>query len=253
MPEKLKVLVVDDEKGFCENVKDILEMENYDVVTAYNGFIGLELAKENGFDLVLMDVKMPVMDGVETFKKMKVIAPGTPVIMITAYAVEDLLREALQEGAFGALRKPLDFDKLFELIQNAIPNGALILMVDDDEDLCANMKDIISKKGYRVSVTYDGDTAIEKVRENQFDIIILDMKLPSLNGLETYLAIREIRPNVIVILTTGYSREMGKLAQQAVEKNAYVCLEKPIDMDELLLLLEQINEQKAKGALHKPE
>lgn len=247
MSEKLRILVVDDEKEFCQNMKDILEMENHKVVVAYDGFSALELVKQDGFDMVLMDVKMPAMDGVETFKKMKEFAPGIQVIMVTAYAVEELLREALREGAFGTLRKPLDYSKLFSLIEEAVPSGAMILVVDDDEKLCANMKDILVDKGYKVDVAYDGITAIHKTQEQSFDIIILDMKLPSLNGLETYLAIRDIRPNVVAIMITGYPQEMGNLVQQAMQENAYVCLEKPIGMDNLLSLLEQIQGQKAKG------
>ena len=246
MTEKLKILVVDDEKEFCLNVKDILEMENYEVSTACDGLKGLELIKQGGFALVLMDVKMPVMNGVETFKKMKEIVPDTPVIMVTAYAVEDLLREALQEGAFGILSKPLDFEKLFGLIENALHDGAMILIVDDDEDLCANIKNVLDNIGYRVRVAYNGNTAIEKARENDFDIIILDMKLPFLNGLEVYLAIQEIRRNVVVIIITGYPEEMGEMAQEAVQKGAYICLEKPIAMDGLLSMLEQVTESKSK-------
>lgn len=246
MAETLKILVVDDDKDFCRNAGDILELKGYEVTAAYEGFKALELVKQNGFGLVLMDVRMPGMDGVETFKKIKEIAPDTPVIMVTAYAVEELMREALQEGAFGFLRKPLDFDKLFQLIKNAIPNGTRVLVVDDDENFCANIKDVLSNKGYRVSVTHDGNTAIQKAWQKKFDIIILDMKLPALNGLETYLAIRDIRPKVVVIIVTGYPREMGELAQQTLQKAAYTLLEKPINMDGLVSLLKQVKEQKAK-------
>lgn len=253
MAEKRKILVVDDEEGFCRNLKDILEMENYEVTTAYDGFKGLELVKRNGFDLIIMDVKMPVMDGVETFKKMKKIVPNTPVIMVTAYAVEELLREALRNGAFGTLKKPLDFAKLFHLIEESAPNGVLILVVDDDKNFCTNIKENLEDQGYRVSVAYDGNAAIQKAQEEDFDVIILDMKLSPLNGLETYISIRDIRPNVIVIVITGYPKEVGQLAQEAVQKNAYVCLEKPIDMNNLILLLEQIEKQKAKNILKKPE
>ena len=252
MSEKLKILVVDDNEEFCQNMADILELKDYEVVTAYDGFEALELVKQNGFGLVLMDVKMPVMDGVETFKKVKEIASATPVIMITAFAVEDLIREALREGAFGALKKPLDFEHLFTLIERAT-KGALLLIVDDNEKLCANMKDVLSNKGYRVSVAYDGNMAVEKARKNNFDIILIDLKLPALNGLETYLSIRDFRPNVVAIMITGYSQEMSKLVQQALQENAYTCLEKPIDMDELLSLLGQIREEKNKGTLKKPQ
>ena len=253
VPKRPRILVVDDNEEFCRNVADILELKDYEVVTAYDGFKALELVKQNGFDLVLMDVKMPVMDGVETFKKVKKIAPDTPVIMVTAFAVEDLIREALREGAFGSLKKPLDFDEIFELIEQATPNGELILIVDDDENLCANMQDVLSGKGYRVSVAHDGNIAIEKAKKDNFDVMLIDLKLPALNGLETYLAIRDFRPNVVAIVITGYPQEMAKLAQQALQENAYACLEKPIDMGELVSLIEQIKEQKAKGILKKPE
>lgn len=175
MSVKSKILVVDDNEEFCRNMIDILELRGYEVVTAADGFEALELVKQDSLDLVLMDVRMPVMDGVETFKKIKEIAPDTPVIMVTAFAVEELIREALREGAFGALRKPLDFDKLFTLIEKAVSDGALILVVDDDENLCANLKANLDNKGYRVCVAYDSNMAIEKARENSFDIVLIDL------------------------------------------------------------------------------
>ncbi|MFC2041107.1 response regulator [Chloroflexota bacterium] len=253
MSEKLKILVVDDNEEFCKNVTDILELKGYEVVSAYDGFKGLEAVKENGFDLVLMDVKMPVMNGVETFKKVKEIAPNTPVIMATAFAVEDLLKEALREGAYGSLKKPIDFDQLLGLIKQATGKGAMILVADDDENLCANMQQILSDKGYRVSVAYDGNTAIDKAEKNNFDIMLLDMKLPPLNGLETYLAIREFQANVVAVVITGYQLETEKLVQRALQENAYTCMEKPLDIDRLVSLLAQIEEQKKSGTLKKPQ
>ena len=249
MSEKLKILVVDDNEEFCKNVTDILELQSYEVVSAYDGFKGLETVKENGFDLVLMDVKMPVMNGVEAYKKIKEIAPATPVIMVTAFAVEDLLKEALKQGAYGSLKKPVDFDQLLELIKQATGKGAMILVADDDENLCANMQQILSDKGYRVSIAYDGDTAVAQAEKNNFDIMLLDMKLPVLNGLETYLAIRQFRPDIVAVIITDYRQETSKLVQQALQEGAYTCLEKPIDMDELMKLLEHIKEQKDKETL----
>jgi len=253
MSEKLKILVVDDNEEFCRNVTDILELKGYEVVSAHDGLKALELVKQNGFDMVLMDVKMPVMDGVETYRKVKEIAPNTPVIMVTAFAVEELLREALQQGAYGSLKKPIDFDQLLELIERATGKGAMILVADDDESLCANMQEVLSDKGYRVSVAYDGNMAVDKAEKNNFDIILLDMKLPALNGLETYLAIRRFRPNVVVVVITGYRQETSDLVQRALQENVYTCLEKPIDMDELASLLERIKAQKAKGTPKKPK
>lgn len=246
-----RVLIVDDNPEFCQNLADILESRGYGVATSYDGFKALELIKQEIFDLVLIDIKMPVMDGVETFKRMKEIAPGIPVIMMSAYAMEDLIKEALKEEAFGFLRKPIDFEKLFNLIEQAIAKGGLILVVDDDHDFCANINNILTDKGYRVSIAYDGKMAIEKVWENNFDIILLDMKLPPLNGLETYLAIREIRKNVVVIVITAYPMDMCDLIQKALKESVYLCLEKPINIDELISILDKIKEQKARGIFSK--
>lgn len=248
MSKKARILVVDDNKEFCQNVRDIVELQGYEVLTAHDGFQALELVRQDGLDLVLMDVKMPIMDGVATFKKIKQIAPQLPVVMVTAYAVEECVREALREGAFGFLKKPLDFELLFAVIENTFFKGALVLVVDDDRDLCANMKDVLSDKGYRVRVAHDGNKAIEKTWQSDFDVMLLDMKLPPVNGLETYLSVRDIRLDVVVIIITGHRQEMGDLVDQAIRGDAYTCLEKPVDMDELLSLLGQIREEKGKGA-----
>ena len=111
---------------------------------------------------------------------------------------------------------------------------------------------MLDGKGYVTSVAYDGSKAIADARENKFDVILLDMNLPYLNGLEVYQAIRAVRPDVTVIVATGFPEEMGKLAKEAVKQSAYTWLSKPLDMDKLLSLLDRIKEQKAKGKLEKP-
>jgi DNA-binding response OmpR family regulator len=120
--------------------------------------------------------------------------------------------------------------------------GGRVLVVDDDPDLCTNLSDILGQKNYRVKVARDGEAAIEMAGKNKFDIILLDLKLPTLNSLETYLAIRDIRPDVVVILITGYPKEMADITMEILEKNACICLEKPFNMDNLLKLLEEVLE-----------
>ena len=251
MEAKLKILVVDDNLAFSTNLADILELKGYEVVSVYDGFKALESVKEDGFNLVLMDIKMPVMNGVATFKKIKEITPQIPVVLMTGFSVEDLIKVALKEGAYGVLNKPIKMEKLFSIIENACPNGALIMVVDDDQELCASVKDFLSENGYRVRTVQDGKSAVQMATENNFDIILLDMKLPILNGLETYLAISDFRPDLAMIVITGYLREIGDFAQQAVEKGAYVCLEKPLDMDHLLNTIQKIIKLKSGGTIGK--
>lgn len=244
----LKILIVDDSKEFCMSLADILEAKGYGVESENSGEAAIAKVKEKSFDVILMDIKMPVMNGVEAFKQIKKISPQTAVIMVTAYSLENLISEALAEGAFGVLHKPLDIDKLIEQIELARERGMLILVTDDDPATRETFKDVLEAKGYRVSTAATGEEAIDQSRERPDDILFIDMKLPALNGLETYLAIKEINPRAIAVIITGYYEGMKDLVDKALEKGAYTFMKKPLDMDKVLELIEEIRKKiKRKG------
>jgi DNA-binding NtrC family response regulator len=113
----LKVLVVDDNEELCESVKDVLESQGYEAACIYDGFAAVRHVKDDPPDVVLLDVRMPGINGIETFKEIKKIAPQVAAIMISGYSVDELIEEAIREGARGYLKKPLDFDRLFRLIE----------------------------------------------------------------------------------------------------------------------------------------
>ena len=118
MGGEIGMLIVDDDPGMTETLADILTDMGYEVAVAENGYRAIEMTRQNKYDLALMDIKMPGINGVETFKKVKRISPQTRVIMMTAYSVEDLVREALKEGAYDVIYKPIDIDKLVFLLNN---------------------------------------------------------------------------------------------------------------------------------------
>ena len=238
-----KILVVDDDKEFCASMTDILEAKGYAVESENSGQAAIANVKGKSFDVVLMDIKMPGMNGVEAFKQIKKIRPKTAVIMITGFSLEDLIKEALAEGAFGVLRKPLDIDKLIEQIELAKERGMLILITDDDPNTRETFKDVLEAKGYKVSTATTGEEAIEQSKERPNDILFIDMKLSALNGLETYLAIKEINPRAISVIITGYYEEMKDLVDKALQKGAYTFLQKPLDMDKVLGLIEEISKK----------
>jgi len=247
-----KVLIVDDDKNFCTSMTDILEAKGYEVESENSGEAAIAKVSAKGgsasggkesYDVILMDIKMPAMNGVEAFKQIKKISPKTAVIMVTAFSLEDLIKEALREGAFGVLRKPLDIDKLIEQIELAKERGMLILVTDDDPNTRETFKDVLEAKGYTVSTATTGEEAIERSRERPSDILFMDMKLSALNGLETYLAIKEINPRVIAVIITGYYEGMKDLVDKALEKGAYTYLTKPLDMNKVLELIEKISKK----------
>jgi len=206
----------------------------------------IERVKERPFDIVLMDIKLPVMTGVDAYRRIKEIRPEAGVMMMTAYAVEDLIEESLQEGAYGIVYKPLDIEKVVALIEEAMEakQGALILVVDDDPGTCITLRNILATKSYKVGIAHTGEEAIAMAQEKAYDIIFIDMKLPTINGLETYLAIRRVNPQAVAIMMTAYRQEMADLVQEALDNHAYTCLYKPLDMGKLLRLVEKILERK---------
>ena len=117
------LLVVDDDSGMRDTLLDILEARGYRVGVAADGIEALEAIKTERYDLVLMDILMPRMNGVEALKQIKGIDDSVIVIMMTAYAVQDLIEEALREGVYRVLYKPLDIDEALSLIDEAISGG----------------------------------------------------------------------------------------------------------------------------------
>ena len=246
MGEKASILIVDDNISLCKTISFVLGRKGYAVTTAEDGPEAIEKVKENPFDMIFMDIKMPLMDGVETYRRIKKIRPEAVVMMMTAYAVEELVQEALQEGAYGITYKPLDIERVVAVIEEAgkAKEGALILVVDDDPGTCITLKNVLIKKGYQVGIAYAGEEAIATAREAVYDIIFIDVKLPTINGLETYLAIREINPEAVAIMMTAYRQEAADLVEEALKNSAYTCLYKPLEMEELLKLVEGIWERK---------
>lgn len=246
--EKASILVVDDDDGLSKTLSFVLGHKGYAVTTAKSGPEALEMAKDELFDIVFMDIKMPLMDGVETYKRMKKVRPETVVVMMTAYAVEELVQEALQAGAHGVIYKPLDIEKVLALIERAreVKQGALILVVDDDPGTCATLKNILSNQGYRVSTVSTGEEAIARVQKKDYDVIFIDMKLATINGLETYLAIKKANPETVAIMMAAYRQEIADLVEEALNNNAYACLHKPLDEEVILRLVEEIQERKQK-------
>ncbi len=114
--DKKSVLVVDDNHNQTRTMTYILRRNGYDVTTAKDGVEAIEIIKEKSFNLIFMDIKMPQLNGVETFKRLKKIRHEAAVIMMTAYSVDDLVEEALQEGARGIMYKPLDMEKVGAII-----------------------------------------------------------------------------------------------------------------------------------------
>ncbi len=121
-----RICIIDDDKSIRNALKDILEYESYEVDLAVDGKTGLELIQKNDYDVVLCDIKMPRMDGIEVLDEIFKIKPDTPVVMISGHGTVDTAVEAIKKGAFDFIQKPLDLNRLLITIRNAMDKSELI-------------------------------------------------------------------------------------------------------------------------------
>jgi DNA-binding NtrC family response regulator len=245
-----EILLVDDNVAFIDSIKDVLEEEGYGVQTAYNGEEAMAMVAENDFALVMMDIKMPGMNGVECFLRMKAGNPRLRVILLTAYALTDLIQTACDNGVWAVLKKPLDMQTLMGTIAAARSHGrsGFILVADDDGALCDNLKELLTVGGYCVAVAHDGQTAIDMAKQQAFDLLLLDLKLPEVAGLEVYRRIKVLQPQITTILITGYAVEMQDAIGQALDESAYTFMTKPLKMERLLELVDEVSRTRQSAA-----
>ena len=245
-----RVLIVDDEANMRRTLCDILRDDGYDVVAAATGEEAVELCSTERFDIVLMDVRMPGIDGVEAFRQIRRHQEAVRVIMMSAFSLEDLKQAALDEGAIAFLSKPLDVQKTIRLIDEV--KDTAILVVEEDENISAPLHAALKDQGYQVTVTESPHDALELVEQIRFDLIFVDVNLPAMDGLELYLAIKQITPKAVAIMITGMEDEFERLAREAVQRNAYTIVKKPLDIDHILGLLERVGGRRASGDMRKP-
>jgi DNA-binding NtrC family response regulator len=233
------ILVVDDEVDTCRNLSDILTDLGYRVDMAHDGPSALELVRRNSYDVALLDLRMPGMDGLTLYREIKKLRSGTVAILVTAYAGSDTAEQALAAGAWQILAKPVDFPKLLALVDQAV-GQPLVMVVDDDHDLCANLWDLLRERGYRVSLAHNEKEAAERLRETGYKVVLIDIRLPEGDGIGVFRCVRETNPQARAVIITGHRSETDRVVQQVLKEGADAVCYKPFDVRHLLDTLEQL-------------
>lgn len=245
----MKILVVDDDRRIVKTTCDILKIKGHEATEAYSGEEGVEKVRASVPDCVLMDIKMPGINGVEALKQMKKIAPALPVVLVSAYATDDLMEEASRSGAYAVLSKPLNFPIILSFL-SLLDKEESILVVDDDPEFCRTLKDILTLKGFKVETEQQPQSVMQHLDANyKLAIVLLDLKLGEVSGVDVLKDIRAKYPGKPVVLMTGYRKEMADSVELARKIGAYTCLYKPLEMEQLLKLIEDIRLKKLQNAL----
>jgi PAS domain S-box-containing protein len=279
MPAKnlrgMKVLVVDDNATSRDILQGMLESFSFEVSLAASGAEGIaELeaaAKDKPFELVIMDWKMPGIDGVEASKRIKNhtgLSKIPAIILVTAYGREEIMKHAEDLGLEGFLLKPITpstlFDTIMQVFGEATPEvsrvaqskeqeakaweniqGARVLLVEDNEINQQVAMEILQGAGITVTIANNGQEGVDAAKQNQYDAILMDIQMPVMDG---YTATKEIRKwkggmrnkgkaQIPIIAMTAHAMTGDEDKSLKAGMNGHVA--KPIDPDQLFAALQK--------------
>jgi DNA-binding response OmpR family regulator len=233
------ILVVDDDVDTCRNLQDILSDMGYQVDIAHDGYQALEKVKLKPYDIALLDLKMPGMDGITLYREIRKVQASAVALVVTAFASGSSVEQALSAGAWRVLSKPVDLGHLLDLVQAAV-SQPLVMVVDDDHDLCNTLWDLLRDQGFRVGLAHDDAEAARQLAGLKYRVVLIDMRLPTADGSQVFHMVREIDPEARTVVITGHREEMDSLVQQVVAEGADAICYKPFDVPQLLATLQKL-------------
>jgi DNA-binding response OmpR family regulator len=257
MPNLLqRILLVDDEPEVLEILNEYLAEQGFAVRTAMEGTEALAEAKRWTPKAILLDVMMPNLGGLEILERLRQINPGVVVILMSGQssAIEVLSTAGLRVA--GAFPKPLNLPELLATLEQAgvVPakgqaepvrahaddDGPArargdIVVVDDETDVREVLSEYLELKGFDVRQATSGEEALAKVAESCPDVVLLDLGMPGLSGIETLRRLRSDNPRTCVIVVSGNQDQ--DLAQKVLAMGAADYVPKPVDFGYLETIL----------------
>lgn len=228
----LRIFIVDDDPDFAETLALVLEGRGHQVEVVHSGEKAIEEFKRRDFDLTFMDLKLPGKNGLESFLEIRSLRPSARVVMMTGYSIERFLDQAVANGAWGVMEKPIDIPRVLTMIEKVKTEG--ILVVDDDPDFLESISSLLAEEGYKVEVARDGREALECIRGNCIDILLLDLRMPVLGGLETCEELKRSGYDLATLIITAYADAEHEAIGRLRSMDINVVLKKPFDPQDLL-------------------
>jgi two-component system response regulator HydG len=235
-----RVLIVDDERLMVKTLGDIVRLHGWEADGAYSGESAVEAVRGREYAVVLMDIRMTGINGVEAFKAMKEIRPDIRVVLMTAYTATEVLAEAEREGALRILSKPVALAGLIEVLEQASMNLRSVLVVDDDAAFLRTLSRLLEHNGYSTLTAKNLDDAIEMLETRSPGAVVLDLRLDGVTAPETVLAIKHVSPSVALILCSGYPAALDAATSAMPARLIHASLHKPFSPSALLGLLNEV-------------
>lgn len=264
-PDEMCVLIIDDDEVACEHAKLVLGKAGISTEVALSGKEAIEMvklrhARRTPYNLILVDWKMPEMDGVETTRRIRdIVGNESAIIILTAYKWDDVLEDALQAGVDSFIPKPLFATVVLEEFKAALRRktlqgrgpenrvdltGKRILLAEDMQVNAEIMVMVLEMKDMQVEIAENGRIALEKFEGSEpgyFDAILMDMRMPEMDGLESTKRIRALdredakKIPIIALTANAFDEDVQRSLQ--VGMNAH--LSKPVEPEHLYQALEE--------------
>ena len=223
---------MDDDAGIRTSLSRILRSTGHELRMARDGFEAVEIAREFHPDLALLDIRMPGIDGVETFQRIRRETPAVAAIFMTAYASSDRSDEAEERGAISVLSKPLDLGGLLELVESTLGTSP-VLIADDDPAMVKSIARSLEAIGIAVQTATSLREAARALRQRPSRVVIADVFLGDGFGYELLEELEGQSDRRPFVLITGRTEWMEENVTHRFGGEV-VCLNKPIDIDELI-------------------
>lgn len=225
-----RILVAEDDDGVRVGMVANLELEGYQVIEARDGAEAVALLLAESFDLVLSDMIMPQASGAEVLRAARSAGLRTPFILISAFASEQVVTQAVDQGLFALLHKPVPIERMLEVVVRALERN-VVMLVDDAYPEVLALADELREVGVRVETCHDLERALGVVAHNRVDVCVLDVARRPLEGLASCEALLRAEPELDIIALTS----PGEPEQvRAVVQRGAACLSKPVQTRELL-------------------
>lgn len=233
MTRAFRILVVDDDEDNACSLGELFELEGHSVTIVHSGDDAIAAYLESEFDMAFMDVMMPGRNGVESFMEIRKLKPDARVFMMTGYSVEQLLQQAVDNGAMGVLTKPVDIDKLLRAMNEAAPAG-IVLIADDDPGCGRQIKSLMDDAGYECDLLRNE----EDFARDESKLLIIDTGKPLIDGMDIYARVRRQGKTRPAIIVTRPGPAGGDALSGLRDVTVTGILNKPFDP---LVLLGQLN------------
>ncbi len=235
------VLVIDDDRQMAQTLCAVLRLHGWDPTPGYSGEEAIRAVTGKSFAAVIMDVKMPGLDGVEAFRLIRREHKHLPVILMTAYAAHELLAQAEREGVLTILPKPLPLARLTDTLAELARSGP-VLVLDDEPEFLETIGDILSARDVDVIKASTLDETLQLLAETTPRVIVMDLQLGSLRPQDAVVAIKRVSPEVLLILYSGHPELIDETVARLPADWVHATLRKPFAPDRLVELLNGVNQ-----------